>query len=143
QDEMTSGIKKLASALESQFQSARMNRAMPAAGLTKDELQNRLDQIGSTDSNRAALLSKIIANFSVADTNGDGRVSFQEAIAYNQSTSSSTAVPATTSASSGTSTDSGTTSTSDAQLMLQVMKLAQAYGIVGHHQRSSTVSAAA
>ena len=155
QDEMTSGIKKLSAALDSQFQSARMNAAMagagsmppppPAndAGFTKDQLQSQIDQIGSTDSKRSALLSKIVANFSAADTNGDGKVSFQEAMAYDQSTSSSTTTVAATATSSTASTDSGTTSTSDAQLMLQVMKLAQAYGIVGHHQQSSTVSAAA
>jgi Ca2+-binding EF-hand superfamily protein len=146
QDEMSSGLKSLMDTLDSQFQSMRMNEAMggmpppppPAndAGFTKDELQSQLDEIGSSDSKRSDLLSKVIENFDTADTDGDGKVSFKEAMAYEQSSASS-------STSDTTSTASASGSTSEAQLMLQIMKLAQAYGLFGEEQNSTSVSALA
>jgi Ca2+-binding EF-hand superfamily protein len=151
QDEMSSGLKSLMDSLDSQFQSMRMSSAMSGAngappppppendtGFTKKELQSQLDSIGSTDSKRADLISSVIQNFDKADTDGDGKVSFKEAMAYRQSTSSSDSTT-----SSGTSTTSSS-SNSEAQLMLQIMKLAQAYGIFGtESSNSSSVSAVA
>jgi Ca2+-binding EF-hand superfamily protein len=149
QDEMSSGLKSLMDSLDSHFQSMRMNEAMGAmggmpppppgndAGFTKEELQSQLDEIGSSDSKRSSLISKVIENFDTADTNGDGKVSFKEAMAYDQSSKSS---------SSGTTSSSDTTSTassSEAQLLLQIMKLAQSYGLFGEEQKSSSVSAVA
>jgi Ca2+-binding EF-hand superfamily protein len=117
------------------------NGAMPPpppqndAGFTKEELQSQLDEIGSSDSKRSSLISKVVENFDTADTNGDGKVSFKEAMAYDQSG---------TSASTGTTSSSDTSaSSSEAQLMLQIMKLAQAYGLFGEEQKSSSVSAVA
>jgi Ca2+-binding EF-hand superfamily protein len=156
-DEMSSSLKSLMDTLDSQFQSMRMSDAVGAAGangslppppppendagFTKEELQSQLDEIGSSDSERSGLISKVIENFDKADTNGDGKVSFKEAMAYDQSgTSSSTG---TTSSSDTTSTSSTSGSSSEAQLMLQIMKLAQAYGLFGEEQKSSSVSAVA
>jgi Ca2+-binding EF-hand superfamily protein len=143
-DEMSSSLKSLMDSLDSQFQSMRMNEAMGGmpppppgndAGFTKDELQSQLDEIGSSDSKRSSLISKVIENFDKADTNGDGKVSFKEAMAYDQSGTSSTT--------STTSSSNKTDSSSEAQLMLQIMKLAQAYGLFGEGQKTSSVSAVA
>src|SRR5574343_78371 len=59
------------------------------SGFTQDELQSQLDEIGSTDNKRASLISNIVANFEDADADGDGKVTRQEAMAYDQSQSSS------------------------------------------------------
>jgi Ca2+-binding EF-hand superfamily protein len=147
QDELSSGLKSLMDSLDSQFQNKRMSDAMGGmppppppendSGFTKEELQTQLDEIGSTDSKRSSLLSSVIENFDKADTDGDGKVSFKEAMAYDQSTSSTS--------SSTTNSDSTTASTSsEAQLMLQIMKLVQAYGLFDQAQASSSgVSATA
>jgi Ca2+-binding EF-hand superfamily protein len=156
-DEMSSSLKSLMDSLDSQFQSMRMSDAMGAAGangsrpppppendagLTKEELQSQVSQIGGSDSKRSGLISTVIENFDKADTNGDGKVSFKEAIAYDQSgTSASTGT--TSSTDTTASSGSSSTSSSEAQLMLQIMKLAQAYGLFGEEQKLSSVSAVA
>lgn len=144
QDEMTSGLKTLMSALDSQFQSGRMSEAMGGmppppppppegdTGFTADELQAQLDEIGDTDSARSSLISNIIENFDAADTDGDGKVTFQEAMAYDQSTGSGS--------SDGTMSTASASASSEAQLMSQIMKLAEAYGLFAHRSGSSGVT---
>ncbi|MBI5784486.1 MAG: EF-hand domain-containing protein [Rhodocyclales bacterium] len=153
QDEMSSGLKSLMDSLDSQFQSMRMNEAMGGmppppppendTGFTKEELQSQLDEIGSSDSQRAGLLSSVIENFDTADADGDGKVTFKEAMAFQESSGSSSTGTASTG--DGTATGSTTSSSSsDAQLMLQIMKLAQAYGLFGGEEHQSAgVSAVA
>jgi Ca2+-binding EF-hand superfamily protein len=146
QDEMRSGLQSLMDSLDSQFESMRMSEAMGGmppppppgddTGFTKEELQSQLDEIGGTDSKRASLLSGIIENFDEADADGDGKVSFQEAMAYDQSATSSSTAAASTG-------ESSSESASEAQLMLQIMKLAQAYGLFGQKDESAGVSAVA
>ena len=133
ESEFSSGMQKLAEALDSQAFSSRMGGAggMPPppppgggqddAGFTQDELQSQLDEIGSTDSKRSSLISSVVDNFDKADTNGDGKVSATEAMAYEQSTQSST---------SGNSTSTGSASSSsqtDAMLAQRLMELMRAY----------------
>ena len=150
QDEMSSGLKSLMDSLDSQFQSMRMSEAMGGmggmppppppendAGFTKEELQSQLDEVGSSDSKQSSLLASVIENFDTADTDGDGKVSFREAMAYEQSSATATSSDAAT-ASTASSGD-----TNEAQLMLQIMKLAQAYGLFGEDQKSSSVTAVA
>lgn len=140
ESEFSTGVQKLAEALDSQAFSSRMGGAggmgtaggMPPppppgggqddAGFTKDQLQSQLQEIGSTDSKRSSLISSVVENFDKADTNGDGKVSATEAMAYEQSTQSST---------SGSSTQTGSTSSSsqtDAMLAHRLMELMRAYG---------------
>lgn len=154
-DEMTSGMQKLSDALESQFQSMRMNGGMGGvggmppppendAGFTKDELQSQLDDIGSSDSKRASLISNVINNFDKADTDGDGKVSFKEAMAYDQSTNSGSV--SSTSGTTSTDTSSGSasgTDTTDAKLMLQIMRLMESYGLAGRQDSASAISVSA
>jgi Ca2+-binding EF-hand superfamily protein len=138
-DELTTSLKKLADSLDDQFNQSRMQGGMPPppptdssatsdSGFTKDQLSAQLSSIGSTDSARSALISKVVANFSQADTNQDGKVSFAEAMAFDQSTKTSTSSSASSSSSS--STDSGTSDTtkSDAQVFRQLMELLRTYG---------------
>lgn len=135
---MSSSIQKLADALDSQAFSSRMGGAHEAAGMpppppppeddagfTQDQLSSQLSEIGSTDSERSDLISRIVSNFDKADANGDGKVSMQEAMAYDQSSQSRSTSSSTTDTSTASSTSS---SQSDAALMHKLMELARAYG---------------
>lgn len=142
QDELKTSLQKLAESLDSQFDQMRMQGAMPPppppsesdAGFTKDELTEQLSSIGSTDSARSTLINNVVNNFDAADTNQDGKVSFQEAIAYDKAhptSSSSSASDSTTSTSStdtSTSTASAASSQTDAQVFRQLMELLRTYG---------------
>ena len=138
EDEMASGFQKLADALDSQFEQSRMQGAMPPppppqndTGFTKDELTEQLSEIGSNDSGRASFISNVVENFDAADTNGDGKVTFQEAMAYNESSSSS----------STTNSGSSTTSSqvTDAQVFRQLMDLLRTYD-TGNDAPKNTLS---
>lgn len=64
------------------------------AGFTRDELQALVDQSGGTDDKRTALMTRIIANFDQADSDGDDKVSFAEARAFDQNDVAGTATSA-------------------------------------------------
>jgi hypothetical protein len=91
------------------------------------------NDIGSSDSTASSKLSNLVKNFDKADTNGDGKVSMQEAMAYDQANSSSGS-----SSTTSTSNSSSTNSTSDIEkkLLQQISQLMQAYGI-GNNQSNS------
>lgn len=137
ESEFSTGMQKLAEALDSQAFSSRMGGAggMPPppppgggqddAGFTKDELQSQLEEIGSTDSKRSSLISSVVENFDKADANGDGKVSATEAMAYEQSTQSSTSGSSTQTGSTGSASSSSQT---DAMLAHRLMELMRAYG---------------
>lgn len=80
------------------------------AGLTKEQLTS----IASTtkDGNLASLMNSVASNFSTADTNGDGKVSQAEAMAYKESTESAS---------------SAASSSSDSQTLKHILELLQAY----------------
>lgn len=152
QDELTTSLKNLAAQLDSQFEKARMSGAMNGAsgmppppppsggndaGFTKDELQSQLDQVGSTDSKHSSLLSNIVANFDQADTDGDGKVSMKEAMAFEQSQKSSTTSTADATASSSTA------SNSDLSVMMKIMQLVRAYGVSGQDNAAGSLSVTA
>lgn len=114
------------------------------SGFTKDELSSQLSETGSTDSQRSALISKVVSNFDKADSDEDGKVSFKEAMAYDQSTktSSTSSTSSTTSSSDSSSSDTTSSSgtSSDALLMKTIMDLAKAYGNFGQQQSQSAFS---
>ena len=137
-DELSTSIKKMAEELDSQFNQMRMQGGMPPpppptgaqesdSGFTKDELTSQLSEIGSSDSTRSSLITKVVENFEKADTNGDGKVSFQEAMAYDQSTKTSSSTDSSSSSTSSSSTASSTAKT-DAQVFRQLMELLRTYG---------------
>jgi Ca2+-binding EF-hand superfamily protein len=154
--EFSTALSQLSEQLDQQFQSGRMQEAMQMGGMggpggmggmppppppandegfSKDELNSQLEEIGSTDSKRASLISSIVENFDAADTDGDGKVSFQEAMAFDQASKTS---------SSSDSSASATVSTEDseARVMMQIMKLMQAY-MTGDQAAQSSLSVTA
>lgn len=141
QTELTDSLQRLSDQLDQQFDSLLMQGAMggmggmggmpppppPAqdSGFTEDELNAQLAEIGDTDDVRADLLETVLNNFSAADTDGDGKVSFTEAMAAKQAADGSTAATGT-----GTSTAAASDASSDdgLKVMMQIMRLMQAYG---------------
>lgn len=114
--EFSGSINQLAEQLDHHYMRMRMHGegGMPPfgdAGFTMEELTGQI--------------SSLVSNFDMADANGDGRVSLKEAKALAHSGASSTASPL---AAAGNQ---------NIELMLQVVRLMQAYGVVG----GSTASA--
>lgn len=101
EQEMTDGMQKLADQFDSQFNQSRTSGMGSArdedGGFTKDQLTSMSKEIGSSDSKRSELMSKIADNFDAADTDSDGKVNRAEAMAFDKAGS-------TDSASSDTST---------------------------------------
>lgn len=140
--EFSDTLTKLTEQLENQAMSFRMNGGMQGGmggmqgmggmppppppngdgGFTKDELTSQLEETDSSDSTRSSL-SSIVENFEAADSDGDGKVSFREAMAYEQQSASGAT---TTEASASASTEE-----TNAKVMMQIMKLMQAYDIGG------------
>ncbi len=138
--EFTDVLTKLQTELEQQSQDSRMQAAIQDSGLggmnstggmpppppppgggpslSKDELTSMIDQIGTSDS-QSNMMSDIVQNFDQADTDGDGKVSFQEANAFQQSSNSS----------SNSAVSASSSSSSEAKVMMNIMKLMQAYNI--------------
>lgn len=105
------------------------------AGFTKEELTSQLESADSNDTQRTSLISNIVGNFEAADADGDGKVSFKEAQAYDQSTRT-----ATSSASSSDSSSSNSSTNSEAQVMMKIMQLIHAYGGGNDQEKSSFTS---
>ena len=151
QDEMATSISKLAESLDNQFNQSRVQGGMPPPpppppsggndeSLTKDELSSKLSETSSSDSAQSALMTKVFENFEAADTNQDGEVSLQEAMAYDQANPSSTSTSTDTSTTSVASSDK-----TDAQVFRQIMELLHSYGNAeqsGQNALSSLVSTA-
>jgi Ca2+-binding EF-hand superfamily protein len=84
--EMSDGMQKLAEELDNQFNQSRVNGTSGEdTGFTKAELTSMIEEIGDTDTKRTALMQSIVDNFETADTDGDGKVSNNEAMSYDQS----------------------------------------------------------
>ncbi len=106
-----------------------------SGGLKKDQLASLSNDIGSSDSTASSSIKSLINNFDKVDTNGDGKVSMKVAMAYKEKT----AYTNSGSSSSSTSTASSTSSNDlNAQILWQITKLMQAYGI-GNNQSSQSV----
>jgi Ca2+-binding EF-hand superfamily protein len=142
--ELTSSLEQLATQLNNAFDQMRMggghggpppgpppsdgqNGNSSDAGFTKDELTQQLSDMGSSDSKRSNLISSIVTNFDKADTDGDGKVNRQEAMAYGKSQQSGSSSSDAT-ASTTFSTSSSSSKSSEAAYMMQMMLLTQAYG---------------
>jgi hypothetical protein len=91
----------------------------PSGGQDEGYTQDELTSIAAStdDSQLASLMTEISENFEAADTNQDGKVTGQEAMAYKDSSSSS----------DSTSTSSSTNSLS--QIAQQIQQLITAYGL--------------
>ena len=131
---------------------------------TKDQLTSMASSLAATDPARAADMTKLANNFSQADTNGDGKLSAQEAMAFDQANSSSSStsnasayqttskieadiqnliqeLTSSTSSSGTTSTsNSGTTSSALSDLQTSFQNLINALNGSGSTNSSSTSS---
>jgi len=160
--EFSDTLKKVAEQFDNQAMSMRMNGGMQGGGmgggmsgmggmppppptggdgdgggLTKSQLTTAAKETSSFDSTASSSLTNLVNNFDKADTDGDGKVSFKEAMAYDQSTSSSSS---TTSASSSTDANSSASNNDlETKLLSQIMKLMQAYGIGGDQTSGSSL----
>lgn len=125
--EMFDSVKKLADQLDSQFQSMRMSGGgMGRGGMSKSDIASMLDSTGSASQK----LTDLAQNFDTADTNQDGKISAQEAMAYQ--------------ASNETASSTSGVQSSDAMIMARIMDLAASYGVFSQGGKtSSTISTAA
>ena len=120
--EMSDSVRKLADQLDSQFQSMRMSGkvgGMGSGGMSKGDMAD------------SAGINALAQNYDAADANQDGKVSAQEAMAYQ--------------ASSGTNLSSGDAQSGDARVMARIMELMASYGVFGQDGQASggTISTAA
>lgn len=155
ESELTAGINNLVEQLNSQLNSARGGQEMPPppppggmpppptggddAGFTKDELT----EIASTtdDTKLSGLMSSVAANFEAADTNEDGKVSSQEAMAYQRKAESGSSGSSTSQTSANTSSES-TIDQQAASVLMKIAQLIPAYGL-SDSSTASTVSVSA
>ncbi len=150
QDEMATALKNI---LGSQPNGASMPEGGPGGpggtppppppegsdkGFTKDELSTQLEEIGSSDSKRSSLISNIVENFDEADTDKDGKVSMQEAMAFDKAHQTSSSI--STQAASDGSTSSTDSKNSEDLFMKQIMKLLSAYQVAQSGSSSSDSS---
>ena len=148
ESEFSTTLTKLQEELDSQFNQMRLQGhgghgpqgmgGMPPppppqndAGFTKEELSSQLEEIGSSDSERTSFISNVVNNFEAADADGDGKVTFAEAQAYNSASESNSETASSTSASSANS---------DAQVMFKIMQLMHAYGSFNDNGSESGLS---
>lgn len=138
--EMSDSLAKMAEQLDSQFNNLRMGGmggmgrmgGMNGEGLTKDQLTSMADETSAASSR----LTNLVANFDEADTNGDGKVSAQEAMTFSQASQQN----ATTSTSSASANGSGASGNSEAGVMMKIMQLVHAYGGLGQESEQSGIA---
>jgi EF hand. len=102
--EFSDTLKKIGEQLDSQLMHARTTGAMAqggangtqamngpppprppeGAGLTKEQLSSVASKMETSNSDLSSKLTALVTNFDQADTNGDGKISFQEAQAYQE-----------------------------------------------------------
>ncbi len=111
-----------------------------SAGVTKEQAE---DMANSDDSNLSDMMKKVSANFEAADTNQDGKVSFDESMAYMKSSSSSDSSTSSTDTSSSSSSSSSSTSASLEQLeaLRKIAQLIHTYGFGDTTSNSVSVTA--
>ena len=141
--ELSDGLKKVQDQLESSFQAMRTKGKgdMPPppppgdeedSGLTAEQMTEIASK--TDDSDLASLMQTLASNFDAADANGDGKVTRDEAMAYqeqNQATGG-----ATTASASSTSSASAL----DENVVKQIMQLVQTYSGQSSSKAQSTLS---
>lgn len=151
--EMTEGLQRLAAEFESQFGNVNVGSMPPpppppppasggtddSDGLSKTELTAAADEASQSGSPLASSLNQLVESFDEADTNQDGKVSIQEAMAFQAKMDSSSATSDTsssTSTASASDTSSSTSASSSSQddasssviFMKRIGQLLLAYG---------------
>lgn len=124
--EMSDGVAKLAEQFDSQFQSMRMRgkgggmRGMGGEGMSKSEIDSMAE---SATGSAAQMLNAMDQKYDAADTNQDGTISAQEAMAYR--------------ASSETTLSSSDARSDEARVMTRIMELAASYGAFSQDEQTS------
>lgn len=103
-------------------------------GFSLSELQSQLEEIGSTDSQRAAFINNIANNFEAADSDGNGKVTLSEAQAYNKTTEESTRTASSTTEASASQRND------EAQLLKRIMQLMHAYSSFNDNNTNTSSS---
>jgi Ca2+-binding EF-hand superfamily protein len=99
--------------------------ATAGQGFTQDELTSMAQEIGSSDSKRSSLMTSLAANFDTADTDGSGRISRDEAMAFAQTGQTDGAGTAT--ADSTTADTAGDGLDGKAAALMKLIELIQSY----------------
>jgi Ca2+-binding EF-hand superfamily protein len=94
-------------------------------GFTQDELTGMIQEIGNSDGKRSHLMTDLAANFDTADTDGNGRISRDEAMAFAQSGQTDGADAATTD--SATTDTAGDGLNGKAAALMKLIELIQSY----------------
>lgn len=142
--ELTKGIENLLSSLNSSSVNGQDNANRPPppdgpppndngngddSGLTKDQMTKMASE--SKDSKLSSMLKDVSSNFDAADTNKDGKVSREEAMAYEKSKGNSA---------SSTSNSSDTTSANNEVAMKKIAELLAKYASDSNTQSTATSS---
>ncbi|MBI3144954.1 MAG: EF-hand domain-containing protein [Pseudogulbenkiania sp.] len=154
-DELSSRLKALSDELDSQFNAMRTDMSGMMGGMQgmggmppppppgdEDEglSQEQISQMASDaseagDTEAATRFAELAASFDEADSDGDGKVSFAESIAFEKASQTSS-----DSTSDSTASSSSVANNSDARVMMQLMQLMRSYdlgGGEGSQQQSS------
>lgn len=143
-DELSSRLKALSDELDSQFNAMRTQDmsgmqgmgGMPPPppppndedeGLSQDQISQMASEAGDTEA--ATRFAELAASFDEADTDGNGKVSFAESIAFEKSAQSSSDSSTASSNASDSDRSSTVASNSDARVMMQLMQLMRSYGL--------------
>ena len=117
QQEMSDSVTKLVDQLNSQLQNMRMGGK--GGGMSKSDPGSRVDGADRT----AQMLNSLTQNFDAADTDHDGKVSTQEAMAYQ--------------ASSEITLSSAEAQSSEARVMARIMDLMATYGAFSQDEQAT------
>lgn len=132
--EMSATFEQIASELDGPFPRMRLNGQgdMPPPppqdgekadeGFTQEQLTAMSEDNDSTASKKTDLFSQLANNFDAADSNGDGKVTHDEAMAFEQANSSNSG------SEDGDASNSRSANASDMQFMKKMMELMHAYG---------------
>lgn len=147
QQEMAATFEQISAELDGPFPRMRLQgqEGMPPPppgeqadqGLSKDQLTEMVDSANTSDSGKTDGLSRLLDNFDQADSDGDGKITGDEAKSFYESQD----VGASATATASSEQSSGT---SDMQFMKTLMDLLHAYG--GHEtgsQSGNSLSASA
>ena len=133
--EFSDSLKQLADQLDQQFRQMRMRAGgMPPpqndAGLSKDELLSRANEVSGSDSKQAEFLNRIADSFDQADADGNGKVTFKEAMTFQHSQQSGNATASSTQSSAANS------QTLEQAVSQRILQLIAAYGPQRPEQQS-------
>jgi Ca2+-binding EF-hand superfamily protein len=125
EEEFTDSLAQLDEEVSNLFSQMRMNDAQngmmppPPPPPPRESDSAQLEEIGDSDSERSTLIQSIIDNFDEADSDGDGRVNLEEAMAFDQASGVATSE----------SDETAQIGTKE-KLEMQIMRLIQAYNLV-------------